>query len=54
MMQFLYNQTTVYASQRYSVPVPSQDKLGGLQQKGHFYLSLHHKVQKMASSNGGS
>jgi len=28
-------QATVCASQHYSVPVPSHDKLGGLQQKGY-------------------
>ena len=28
-------QATRYANQYYSVPVPSQDKLGALQQKGH-------------------
>ena len=29
------NQTTRYASQHHSVPVPGQDKLGGLRQIGH-------------------
>jgi len=29
------NQATGYASQHIPVPVPSQDKLGGLQQEGH-------------------
>ena len=31
----LDNQATGYASQHYSVPVPSKDKLGGLWQEGH-------------------
>jgi len=31
----LSNQATGYASQHYSVPVPSHDKLKGLWQKGH-------------------
>jgi len=32
--QVLFNQTMGYAIQHNSVPVPSQDKLAGLQQKG--------------------
>jgi len=31
----LSNQSTGYASQHNSVPVPSQEKLGGLWQEGH-------------------
>ena len=32
---FWVNQAIEYASQHKSVPVPSQDKLGGLRQEGH-------------------
>jgi len=36
IFQMNLNEATGYASQHYSMPVPSQDKLGeGLQQKGH-------------------
>jgi len=38
----LKNQATGYASQHYLVPVPSQDKLGGLWQKG-----IQHKNWRM-------
>ena len=85
---------TGFAGQHYLMPVSSQDKLGGLQQKGHsakkkwemtevvstivqmgwhpdgllvrlplsrasvksrlVFTFLHHKIQKIASNNGGS
>jgi len=32
------NQATGYATQHDSVPVPSQDKLGGLRQEGHLAI----------------
>ena len=48
--------TAGYASQHYSVPAPSQDKLAlkwGMIEMGHClcYLTLHHKIHIMASSN---
>ena len=41
-----HNQATEYAA--YLVPVPSQDKLGGLQQEGH------QQTQKLGIDGGGS
>jgi len=35
LMNIVSYQATSYESQYYSMPVPSQDKLGGLWQKGH-------------------
>jgi len=35
---FLYNQATGHATEYDSVPVPSQDKLGGLQQEWHLAI----------------
>jgi len=34
------NQATGYAIQHDSVPVPSQDKLGGLRQEGHLAIKM--------------
>jgi len=45
-MYAAHNQATGYASKHCSVPLPSQDKLGGLQQKGH-------SMQKSWDDGGG-
>jgi len=40
MCIFLYNQATGHATEYDSVPVPSQDKLGGLQQEWHLAIKM--------------